>query len=179
MIVWAGDAGRGGWESSPSSQGGGDRHWPVGSPGMDLASRSGSFPATLALRTRESLLRVCVRGVLKAHVGASLSSHPLCVSAPPSARGPPHQPSCFLPRPSRPTTQQVERGSLRTLLWPGSPGIRMVYLPGHLRPAGRLPGRAGWGVWLPHPSSWARSASAVLPTPPPAFPLLSLLLHCR
>lgn len=39
--------------------------------------------------TQECWLLVCILVVSKAHVCASLSSHPLCVSALPSARGPP------------------------------------------------------------------------------------------
>jgi len=78
--------------------------------------------------TQECWLLVCILVVSKAHVCASLSSHPLCVSALPSARGPPLQSSRFLPSPSQPTTQQVERWSPRALLWPGDPcpGLRMM-----------------------------------------------------
>lgn len=59
--------------------------------------------------TQECWLLVCILVVSKAHVCASLSSHPLCVSALPSARGPPLQSSRFLPSPSQPTTQQGSR----------------------------------------------------------------------
>lgn len=84
----------------------------------------------LALGTWESWLLVCILVVLKAHVCASLSSHPLCVSLPyPLPGGPSHQSSRFLPSPSQPTTQQVERRPLRASLWPGSPclGICMLH----------------------------------------------------
>lgn len=57
--------------------------------------------------TQECRLLVCILVVSKAHVCASLSSHPLCVSALPSAWGAPHSSrvaSCRAPpnrRPSR------------------------------------------------------------------------------
>lgn len=68
----------------------------------------------------------------------SLLLSPLCLSPAPSALGPPHQSSHFLPSPSHPTTQQVEHWLLRTLLWPGSPcpDISMMCPAQALLPAG-------------------------------------------
>lgn len=68
----------------------------------------------------------------------SLLLSPLCLSPTPSALGPPHQSSHFLPSPSHLTTQQVEHWLLRTLLWPGSPcpDISMLCPAQALLPAG-------------------------------------------
>lgn len=108
---------------------------------------------------------MCILVVLKAHVCASLSSHPLCLFSVPSAWGSPRQSSRFLPSPSQLTTQQVERWSLRALLWPGSPcpSISMMCPARALLPAGRLPGRAGVGAHWPCLSSspWAALSSAL------------------
>lgn len=79
----------------------------------------------------------------------SLLLSPLCLSPAPSALGPPHQSSHFLPSPSHPTTQQVEHWLLRTLLWPGSPcpDISMMCPAQALLPAG-----------ISHPTLWPRWA---------------------
>lgn len=81
----------------------------------------------------------------------SLLLSPLCLSPAPSALGPPHQSSHFLPSPSHPTTQQVEHWLLRTLLWPGSPcpDISMMCPAQALLPA---------GVTHPTPTLWPRLA---------------------
>lgn len=81
----------------------------------------------------------------------SLLLSPLCLSPAPSALGPPHQSSHFLPSPSHPTTQQVEHWLLRTLLWPGSPcpDISMMCPAQALLPA---------GVTHPTPTLWPHRA---------------------
>lgn len=105
------------------------RRCPVWRYGVGPDDLHKCFPNVLVRgNTQECWLLVCILVVSKAHVCASLSSHPLCVSALPSARGSPLQSSRFLPSPSQPTTQQVERWSPRALLWPGGrrPGLRMM-----------------------------------------------------
>lgn len=128
-----------------------DRRYPVWRQGVGLDDLHKRFPKILSLGTQESWLLVCVLFVLKVQVLAFLPSHPLCVYP-----GPPYQSSRFLPSPSQLTTQQVERWSLRALLWPGSPcpGIRMMYsaqAPTARRQTPRLSwvGVLGW----PHPAS--------------------------
>ena len=97
--------------------------------------------------------------------------------------GPPHQSSCFLPNPSQPTTQQVDRWSLRTLLWPGSlcPGICMMYSaqdPTAQRQAPRLSWDGVSGCLTPQIELSAASAVLHLFPLPSFLLLLLLLLHC-
>lgn len=113
---------------------------------------------------------MCNLVVLKAHVCASLSSYPLCVSTVPSARGPPRQSSRFPPSPSQPTTQQVERWSQRALLWPGSPcpGISMM-CPAQVPTACRQGPRLSWvgvSAGLTPPAGLSSALSCALPCLP-------------
>ena len=113
---------------------------------------------------------MCILVVYKAHVCASLSSHPLCVSALPSARGVPLQSSRFLPSPSQLTTQQVERWSPRALLWLGGrrPGLRMMDSAQAPSARGQDPqAELGWSVGLASRALFCCSGAP--PVSPPSF----------
>lgn len=151
------------------------RRCPVWRHGVGPDDLHECFPNVLVRgNTQECWLLVCILVVSKAHVCASLSSHPLCVSALPSARGPPLQSSRFLPSPSQPTTQQVERWSPRALLWPGSPrpGLRMMDSAQAPSARGQDPqAELGWGVGLASRALFCCSGAP--PISPPSFPASS------
>lgn len=92
--------------------------------------------------------------------------------------GPPHQSSRFLPSPSQLTSQQVERWSLRTLLWPGSlcPSICMTYSVQAPSARGQAP-RLSW-VGVSGYLELSSPFSAVPPCSCPFWLLLLRLLHC-
>lgn len=137
---------------------------------------------------QESCGHVCFSCFESPCLCLSLLLSPLCLSPAPSALGPPHQSSHFLPSPSHLTTQQVEHWLLRTLLWPGSPcpEISMVCPAQALLPAGIThPTPTLWPCWarvlgwLPvQLTSLLRSAmlSSLLAFPPALAAIASALL---
>ena len=99
----------------------------------------------------------------------SLLSSPLCLCPALCPGGPPLQSSRFLPSPSQPTTQQVERWSPRALLWPGDPcpGLRMMDSAQAPSARGQDPqAELGWGVGLASRALFCRAELRLSPLPP-------------
>lgn len=129
------------------------------------------FPKIPALGTQESLLPVCILVVLKAHVCASPSSHPLCVSLPyplPGAPTPGESLPAEPPPADNPAGRMLVTGGIALVSQPRL-GICMMILRRSSLP--RPPHRLSWDGVSPGLAPRAGLAlpqlcSALSPLPP-------------